>query len=245
MKSYRPGIRHIILLLTALWLSACAQFDSEMGKSILRNLSSSEGGLTQEKIIAGLKQALEVGAERAVERVSRSGGYLQNADIRIPLPAELKGMGEALRKVGMGSQVDRFEKKMNESAELAAKSATPVFVKAIAGMSFSDAKAILKGDDTAATDYFRENTSTELEQKYQPVVVSEMEKLGAVKLYQDLEKRYNALPLLPDISFNVEEYVTGKALEGLFTMVAREEKKIRENPAARTTDLLREVFGSE
>jgi hypothetical protein len=201
------------------------------------------GGLSADTVVAGLKEALRVGTERTVAKTSQPGGYLRNPGIRIEIPEKLQGMADALRTVGMGAQVDRFEAKMNEAAELAAREAAPVFLDAIRQMTIADAKQILEGGDTAATDYFREKTSQALKSRYTPVIESQMSKLGVVKMYSDLQSRYNAIPFVPKVTESLEDYVSDQALDGLFAVLGQEEKKIREDPVARTTDLLRQVFG--
>jgi len=200
--------------------------------------------LTPDTIIKGLKEALVVGTRNTVAQTGKQGGYASNPLIRIPLPQELQKFGSTLRKVGLGTQVDLFEQKMNDAAEDAARAAAPIFVEAVKQMSFADAKAILHGGNTAATDYFREKTSETLRARYSPVVVKHMNSLGVVRKYNELMGRYNRIPLVPKPKFNPEEYVTEQALNGLFAVLATEEQKIRENPAARTTQLLRKVFGA-
>jgi hypothetical protein len=204
-----------------------------------------KGELRLETIVAGLKEALKVGTDRTVASTSRAGGYLNNPGIRIALPEQLSGMASALRAAGMGEQVDRLELKMNESAEQAAVSAAPVFLEAIGTMSFGDARKILEGGDNAATDFFKKNSSDSLRAKYRPIVTAKMGELGVIKTYQDLERSYQRIPFAPKTSFSVEDHVTEKALDGLFSILGDEEKKIRQDPAARSTDLLKRVFGGK
>ena len=234
-----------ILTVVGLTLVAgCESVNSGIGQSVLGALGQGRGGeLTLATIVDGLKEALRVGAENTVKSTSAEGGYLSNPLIRIPMPEKLQGMASALRKIGLGAQVDTFEQKMNQAAELAAREATPVFVNAIRQMTFEDANNILRGHDTAATDYFRQKTAVALKQRYLPIVSGQMQQLGAVKLYKDLEQKYNQLPFVPRTTVSVEDYVTDRALAGLFTVLATEEQKIRQDPAARTTALLRQVFG--
>jgi len=200
------------------------------------------GGLTTDKLTAGLREALRVGTAQTVARTSREGGYNRNPLIRIITPEPLRDMTTALRRVGLGAQVDSFEDKMNLAAEKAATEAGGVFVDAIRRMTFADAKAIFEGNDTAATEYFRRQTSAELRRRYQPIVAAQMEQVGAVNLYRELVGKYNSLPLVPKLNFQLEDYVVDEALKGLFTVLGEEEKKIRTEPAARTTELLRQVF---
>lgn len=206
-------------------------------------LGSQEGPLSADTIVAGLKEALSVGTRRTVAQTGQAGGYAQNPLIRVPLPEQLQGPAKALRAVGLGGLVDNLEAKMNEGAEQAAAQAAPIFVGAIRQMTFADARQILDGADTAATDYFREKTGPQLRELYKPVVARNLEQVGAAKAYGDLMGRYNALPLVPKVSFTLEEYVTRKGVDGLFTVLAAEEKRIRQDPAARTTELLKRVFG--
>jgi hypothetical protein len=201
--------------------------------------------LTVETIVAGLKEALRVGTQNTVATTGRAGGYGPDTAIHIPLPPELTKLASTLRNVGLGQQVDLFEAKMNEAAEQAAAQAAPIFVDAITQMSFADAKGILQGGPTAATDYFRSKTSDRLTELYRPIVQQKLTEVGAVKVYQNLLGRYNQIPLVPKPQFTPDAYVTGKGIDGLFTVLAGEERKIRENPAARTTELLRTVFGRQ
>jgi hypothetical protein len=202
------------------------------------------GELSLETVVAGLKEALRVGTGNTVKAVSRADGYWKNPRIRIPMPPELERVSSTLRNLGLGAKVDDFERKMNEAAEKAAVEAVPVFAGAIRDMTFEDARRILKGGGSAATDYFRRKTTATLSAKYTPIVRRSTERVGAVRRYNEIMERYRKIPLVPKPKFDLDEYVTRKALEGLFTVLAEEERKIRENPAARTTELLRKVFGA-
>ena len=206
--------------------------------------SSSGGPLSVETIVAGLKEALTVGTRNTVTQTSKSGGYLNNARIRIPLPRELQTAGKTMRAVGLSSLVEDFEKKMNVAAEQAATQAAPVFVGAIRQMTFADAKAILAGKETAATDYFREKTSGRLRDLYKPIIATYTDQSGAARAYKSLLDRYAQIPLVPKPQTpSLDDFVTEKAIDGLFTILADEEIRIRKDPAARTTQLLRTVFG--
>ncbi len=216
-----------------------------VGCETLTALANLQGdGLTSEKIVAGLREALRVGTGQAVTRTSQAGGYAKNPLIRIVTPEALQDMASTLRRLGLGSQVDEFEGRMNLAAEQAAREAGGVFLEAIRTMTFADAKAILDGGDTAATDFFRRQTSETLRARYRPIIATHMEKVGAVSLYNDLAGRYNRIPLVPKVEANIEDYVAERALAGLFTVLGEEETKIRRDPVARTTELLRQVFGS-
>jgi len=229
------------IFIVALFLVGCQSLP-EGFRGAVEGMLAGNQELSLETIVAGLKEALAVGTQNTVASTTQKGGYLNNPSLRIPMPEKLEGLASTLRKIGLGSQVDLFETKMNESAELAAKEAAPVFMDAIKSMTFDDAKKILNGGDTSATDFFREKTDATLKAKYQPIVTTKMQELGAVQLYQNLEQQYNRIPLVPKASVSMEDYVTEKSLDGLFFILAQEEKKIRENPAARTTALLKKVF---
>jgi hypothetical protein len=179
-----------------------------------------------------------------VKSTSQAGGFLDNAKIRIGLPGALGKMTSGLRAIGMGPQVDELEVSMNHAAEKAAAEATPVFVDAIKQMSFQDASAIVTGGDTAATDYFEKTTSAPLRQRFRPIVDQAMQNVGLAKQYDQLVGRYTSVPFASAPQFDLTGYVTDKTLSGLFTVVGEEEKQIRTNPAARATDLLKQVFGN-
>ncbi|MFA6292065.1 MAG: DUF4197 domain-containing protein [Victivallales bacterium] len=208
-----------------------------------RAFSGNHYNTNSETTVSGLKEALSTGTEIAVAQVSKEGGYWNNPSLKIPLPKALQKFAETLRGIGLGDQVDLLEKKMNEGAEMAAASASPVFMTAIKNMAIPDARGILTGSDTAATDFLRAKTYMQLKSQYSPVIGKELEKACAVKLYNELYQKYSALPLVPKLDVKLEDYVTEKALDGLFSVVAGEEKKIRQDPAARTTELLKKVFG--
>ena len=200
--------------------------------------------LDEKTIIAGLKEALEVGTKKSVEKVSAIDGYYKNPEIKIPMPQDLKKVESGLRKAGLGNKVDDFVESMNRAAEKAAPQAKEIFIKALKGMTVKDARNILYGgEDDAATRYFERETRTDLYGLFFPVVKDSMDKVGATKLYKYLIDKYNSLPLVEKKSYNLDKYVTNKALDGLFIMVAKEEKKIRKDPAARITELLKKVFG--
>jgi hypothetical protein len=199
--------------------------------------------LSDSTTASGLTEALKVATERAVQSTSKPGGFLDNARIHIGLPGKMEGMANGLRAVGMGAQVDELETAMNHAAEKAAGEATPVFIDAIHGMSFQDAAGILKGSDTAATDYFKKKTTAPLTTKFRPIVEDAMNHVGVTKLYDSLVGQYTSTPFTQAPKLDLNTYVTEKALSGLFTIVGDEEKRIRKDPVARSTDLLRQVFG--
>jgi hypothetical protein len=216
------------------------------GTDILKSVGESVPGgeLSESKIIAGLKEALEIGTGNAVSYVSRLDGYYKNPDIRIPLPDNVQKAENLLRTVGFGSKVDAFEESMNRAAERAAPEARSLFVDAIKKMSISDARNILQGRDNEATLYFEDKTRGRLYELFKPIVHTAMSEVGVTQSYQELDTKVRSLPLGEKVSFDLDDYVTNKGLDGLFFMVAQEERKIRQDPAARVTDLLKEVFGS-
>ncbi|WP_191601149.1 DUF4197 domain-containing protein [Marinomonas algicola] len=205
--------------------------------------SGKTSNLSSDTLIEGLKEALEVGSRRAIEEISQPGGYLNNQNIRIPLPDSVEKASSLLKKYGLEGQVNDFEESMNRAAEKAAPEATALIVSAIKEMSFDDAQKIYSGSDGAATEYFKEKTSEKLRSLFQPTVVDSLEQVDATRYYNVLVTKAKDIPLIGDkLDVNLNHYVTEEALNGLFTMLAAEEKKIRQNPVARTTDLLKKVF---
>lgn len=241
--SRRPAGRNAcgtVVLLAV--LSGCAGMNPGTLGDIL---GSGSEPLDQPTIVAGLREALRVGTERTVEKTSRVNGFFENSRIRIPLPQELDKAAKTLRSVGLGGYVDEFELTMNRAAEAAAGEAVDVFWNAIRTMTWSDARGILEGNDTAATTFFRNRTEDELRTRFRPIVVSKMNEIGSMRIYDRLVQAYTALPLTTKPAFDPADYVTSRALTGLFTILGDEEKRIREDPLARTTELLRRVFGSK
>jgi hypothetical protein len=203
-----------------------------------------KGTPSDEKVAAGLKEALEIGIGNAVAATGRLDGFFKNEAIKILMPEKLKKFDKGLRAVGLGSSIDAFVLSMNRAAERAAPSAKSIFKEALAQMTFSDAKQILRGGDTAATTYFREKTSDRLAAAFRPIVTGALHEVGATKRYQDLVGRYDSLPFVSSPSLDLNRYVTDRSLDGLFHVLGEEEMKIRKDPAARVTKLLKEVFTS-
>ena len=201
-----------------------------------------EQELAENEIVDGLKQALEIGTSKAVMQVSKQNGYLKNPKIKIPLPQNVQKAENILRSIGFGSLVDEFELSMNRAAERAAPKARSIFWDAIKKMTFSDARQILKGPDDAATQYFSQKTADRLRDEFKPIINQAMTEVGVTQAYKALDRKIRSLPFTKSYSFDLDEYVTGKALDGLFLMLAAEEKKIRQDPTARVTDLLKKVF---
>jgi hypothetical protein len=205
----------------------------------------SGSGLSDAKIGSGLKEALQVGTENAVKLTGKTDGYFLNQVIKILMPEKLKTFEKGLRAVGYGPQVDEFVLSMNRSAEKAAPFAKKIFWDAIGEMTFDDVRKILSGNETAATDYFKGKTTNRLTDIFKPIVSNSMNEVGVTRQYKELVGRYESIPFVKKESFDLDQYVVTKALDGLFHMVGEEERKIRKNPAARTTDLLKEVFGKK
>jgi Protein of unknown function (DUF4197) len=235
-----------ITLTCGILLACCAaeaQLDQILNKLETTSPSSSLPGmsLSNDKIAGGLKEALTKSTGTAVASTGRVDGYFKNQAIKILLPGPLQTVGKGMRMMGMGAQLDDLELAMNRAAEQAAPAAKQIFINAITKMSFDDARKILSGGNTAATDYFKKTSSTELTQAFTPIVHQSMENVGVVKQFDAVAQNSMAGPLLGN--FNLDSYVVGKALDGLFYMLGQEEKQIRTDPAAQTTALLKEVFG--
>lgn len=221
---------------------ASAQFDDFMKEIDKLSLPGAKT-LGDDKIISGLKEALSVGTENTVELTGNTDGFLKNEAIKILLPEKLQSMDKALRLAGFGPQVDELVVSMNRAAEKAAPLAKPIFKDAVTNMSFEDAKKILDGGDTAATDYFQGKTRDQLATEFKPEVEKKMGQVGVTTQYKELVGQYTTLPFVKVPAFDLDDYVVGKSLDGLFHTLAEEEKNIRTNPAARVTDLLKDVFG--
>ncbi len=225
-----------ILLLTV--APASAQLDQ-----LLKGLGiGQQTGPSDAKIGSGLKEALKVGTENTVKLTGRTDGYFMNQAIKILMPEKLQTLEKGLRLVGYGPQVDEFVLSMNRAAERAAPQAKQIFWDAIGEMTFEDARKILNGSDTAATEYFRAKTSDKLTTTFRPVVDRTMNEFEVTRQYKELVGRYQAIPFAKAEVIDIDGYVVTRALDGLFHILGEEERKIRTNPAARVTDLLKEVF---
>ncbi|MEI9917431.1 MAG: DUF4197 domain-containing protein [Bacteroidota bacterium] len=232
-----------IVLISAVLLTSFS-----FGQIKLDKLKDKVKGLaapSTEEVAEGLKEALTNGASKGSDIVSKLDGYYKNPEIKIPFPPDVAKVETRLRQVGMGKEVDKFIEALNRGAEEAAKEAKPIFVSAIKQMSIADAWAILKGDKDAATKYLQKTTTTQLTEKFKPVVHNALEKVNATKYYADLVTAYNKIPLVQKVNPDLDNYATDKAIVGLFVMVAKEEKNIRENPGARTSALLKKVFSAQ
>jgi Protein of unknown function (DUF4197) len=239
-------MRPIALLLPALVLLLSAVPASAQLDQILKEVETySKPGVGvsgDAKIGAALKQALQVGTENAVKLTGKTDGYFTNQAIKILMPEKLRTVEKSLRTVGYGPEVDNLVLSMNRAAERAAPEAKKIFWDAIGKMTIDDAQRILNGTPTAATDYFKDKTSPSLTLAFRPIVDRAMDEVGTVKQYNELLGQAKTIPFLKTESFDLDRYVVGKALDGLFHVVGDEERKIRTDPAARVTSLLKEVF---
>ena len=193
-------------------------------------------------ISGGLKEALNNGITKQVSKLTATDGFFKNQAVKILLPEELQVVDKKLRQIGMSSLADEGLKVLNRAAEDAVKEATPIFVDAVKNMSFTDAKNILMGNENSATSYLQNSTTTALYAKFNPVIKNSFTKVGADKIWSQIITKYNAVPLVTKVNPDLTDYTTNKALEGVFKMIAVEEKDIRTNFSARTSDLLKKVF---
>ncbi|HKQ65287.1 MAG TPA: DUF4197 domain-containing protein [Methylomirabilota bacterium] len=239
-------MRRVFLLLPAFVLLFAAPASAQLD-SILKEIDTysrpSPGATGDTKIGAALKQALQVGTENAVKLTGKTDGYFGNKAIKILMPDRLKTVEKGLRTAGYGGEVDKLVLSMNRAAERAAPEAKQIFWDAIGKMSIDDAQRILNGTPTAATDYFKDKTSASLTMAFRPIVDKAMDEVGTARQYNELLGQAKAIPFLKTESYDLDRYVVGKALDGLFRVVGDEERKIRTDPAARVTTLMKEVFG--
>jgi hypothetical protein len=243
-------MKRSVLLITTLALTLIA-FSQTKSKGLLGSvkdvISKPKGGTTSlstDEIIAGLKEALSQGATNSSGKLSAADGFFKDAAVKILLPEEVQKIEKKMRALGMGKKFDNAILSMNRAAEDASKSAAPIFLSAIKGMNISDALNILRGTDTAATGYLRKTTTNPLTEAFRPVIEASLVKVDATKYWKDVFSVYNKFSSEP-VNTDLNAYVTEKALYGIFFYVAEEEKKIRKDPAARATDLLKKVFASK
>lgn len=217
----------------------------EKGKELLKNYegSSERSGISLEEIGAGLKEALRVGSENVVSRLGRVNGFNKDPAVHIPLPKQLETVRSVLDKVGMSARLNDLELKLNRAAEVATPRAKKLFLQAIAEMTFDDVKRIYNGPNDAATQYFRRKMSPSLAKEMQPVVNDTLSEVGAVQAYDTVMKKYRSVPFVPNVKADLTDYVVKKGMDGIFYYMAKEEAAIRTNPAKRTTELLKRVFG--
>lgn len=218
-------------------LTACAEL-----QQVVNQLPQGGGILTNADMGAGLKQALDFGINKQVSKLTLTDGFYKNELVKILLPAELQKVDKGLRDIGLSKLADEGIKALNRAAEDAVKEATPIFVSAVKEITFTDAKNILLGNDDAATNYLTTKTQTSLYAKFNPVIKNSFNKVGADDIWKNLITKYNAIPFTTDVNPDLTDYVTNEALKGVYTMIAVEEKDIRNNIASRSTDLLKKVF---
>ena len=200
--------------------------------------------LTSDDVARGLREALSNGVTKGTGLVSQVDGYFKNTEIKIPFPPDVKKVEDKTRQMGMGGEVDKFVLALNRGAEDAAKEAKPIFISAIQKMTIDDAFGILKGEPDAATQYLKKTTSVQLKEKFKPIIQNSLNKVNATKYYGDIVGNYNKIPFVSKVNPDLNSYATDLAIQGLFVMIAKEEKNIRVDPAARTTELLKKVFSS-
>ena len=229
--------KKIFISLFAFTLFGCAEM-----QQVLEQLPQQTGTLSQTEIGNGLKEALNNGITKQVSKLTATDGFFKNEAVKILLPEELQKVDKTLRDLGMSKLADEGLKVINRAAEDAVKEATPIFVDAVKQMTFNDAKNILLGNDNAATSYLQNTTSQALYTKFSPVIQNSYEKVGADKIWNQIITKYNSVPFVTKVNPDLTDYTTNKAMEGVFKMIAVEEKDIRNNFASRTSDLLKKVF---
>jgi hypothetical protein len=248
MKKIRNKSKNIypVHYLPFLLLVILLSFDCEAQflKNAKKMFGTSGTGFTEKEAADGIREALVKGTGESVNLVSIVDGYFGNPEIKIPFPEEAKMVENNLRAMGMGKKVDEAILSLNRAAEDAAHEAKPIFVDAITGMSIADAIGIVRGENNAATEYLRKTTTPDLKSKFTPVIKTSLDKVQATKYWSDLINIYNKIPFIQKVNPDLSAYVTGKAIDGLFVMIAKEEIKIRKDPLARTSDLLKKVFGN-
>lgn len=230
-------IKKLLSLVLFLNLTACAEL-----QQVVNQLPQGGDVISNADIAAGLRQALNFGIEKQVSKLTQTDGFYKNQLVKILLPDELKKVDKALRDIGLSNLADDGLKMLNRAAEDAVKEATPIFVDAVKGITFTDAKNILLGTDDAATQYLTGKTQTALYDKFSPVIKNSFSKVGADQIWNNLITRYNAIPFTNNVNPDLTDYVTQEALKGVYTMIAVEEKEIRTKFSSRTTDLLKRVF---
>lgn len=242
----KTNFTYFLLLLAIPFLSASCSAQFNLPKALEdaeKVLTGGSGKPTDGEVISGLKEALSIGSKNAGGLASKVDGYYKNPSIFIPFPQEAKAVEDKVRALGMGSFVDDFVRTMNRAAEEAAKEAAPIFVDAVKQMTIQDGWTILRGNNRAATDFLKEKTSAQLYVKFKPVVERAIDKVQLAKYWEPVISKYNKIPFVQKMNPDLKDYTTRKAIDGLFFLVAKEEQKIRENPGARITDLLKKVFG--
>ncbi len=236
-------MKKLFLLIVLLPTVGFAQWQDVLNKvkDELAKVTSQTGTGTID-ISGGLKEALNNGITKQVTKLTAVDGFYKNELVKIVLPEELQKVDKTLRKLGMSKLANDGIRSLNRAAEDAVKEATPIFVNAIKGMSFSDAKSILMGNESAATDYLKGSTSAELYTKFSPVIQKSIGKVGADKIWATIIKKYNTIPMITKVNPDITDYVTNKSMDGVFKMISVEEKNIRTNLNSRTSETLKKVF---
>ena len=229
-------IRKFLAVILIFNLTACAEL-----QQVINQLPQG-GPIGNTEIASGLRQALDFGIDKQVTKLTQTDGFFKNELVKILLPEELHKVDKALRDIGLSKLADEGLKVLNRAAEDAVKEATPIFINAVKGITFADAKNILLGKDNAATQYLNSKTETALYTKFNPVIKNSFAKVGADDIWKNLITKYNTIPFTKDVNPDLTDYVTGEALKGVYTMIAVEEKEIRTKLSSRTTDLLKKVF---
>ncbi|WNH12931.1 DUF4197 domain-containing protein [Thalassobellus suaedae] len=230
-------IRKLLVILLIFNLTACAEL-----QQVVNQLPQGTGTIGNADIASGLRQALDLGIDKQVSKLTQTDGFFKNDLVKILLPEELQKVDKALRDIGLSKLADEGLKVLNRAAEDAVKEATPIFIDAVKGITFADAKSILLGNDDAATQYLISKTQTALYDKFNPVIKNSFDKVGADQIWNNLINKYNAIPFTNNVNPDLTDYVTGEALKGVYTMIAVEEKDIRTKVSSRTTNLLKKVF---
>lgn len=229
-------MKKVVLFLIVFQLIACSEL-----QQVVNQLPQGTTTGTLD-VAAGLREALDLGIDKQVSKLTQQDGFFKNELVKILLPEELRKVDKTLRDIGLGNLADEGLRVLNRAAEDAVGEATPIFINAVKGITFSDAKSILLGNDDAATQYLTSSTQTTLYSKFNPVIKSSFEKVGADKVWSNLITKYNSIPLTKNVNPDLTDYVTNEALNGVYKMIAIEEKEIRTKVSSRTTDLLRKVF---
>ena len=230
-------MKKLLCLFVIFSLSSCAEL-----QDIASQLPQRGYGVTNTEIASGLRQALDFGIDKQVTKLTQEDGFFKNELVKITLPAELQKVDKTLRDIGLGNLADQGLKVLNRAAEDAVKEATPIFVSAVREITFNDARNILLGQDDAATQYLIGKTKSQLYDKFNPVITNSLDKVGANQIWSNIIDRYNSIPLTNNVNPDLSDYVTSEALNGVYTMIAVEEKDIRNDLSARTTTLLKRVF---
>jgi hypothetical protein len=238
-------IRKVFAITSILLATSCSELQQvvdSLPQQTNGTSSIGSGLLSNADIGAGLREALDLGIEKQVSKLTQKDGFLGNQMVKILLPEELKKVDKGLRDIGLSSLADEGLKVLNRAAEDAVGEATPIFVNAVKGITFNDAKNILLGDDNAATSYLKNGTKSELYTKFNPVIKNSFNKVGADKVWSSIITKYNSIPFVNKVNPDLTDYTTQEALKGVYTMIAIEEKEIRNKVGSRSTNLLQKVF---